>query len=90
MLEAAAGRVPMIASDVGGIPEILPAKNLCPPDNPDALARHIEMALAIPAAIAEDAKTLSETAKTSFDAGTMARNVTAFYQRLLTRMENKS
>ena len=63
VLEAAAGRVPMIASDVGGIPEILPAKNLCPPDNPEALARHIEMALAIPAAIAEDAKALSESAK---------------------------
>ena len=84
VLEAAAGRVPMIASDVGGIPEILPAKNLCPPDNPEALARHIEMALAIPAAIAEDAKALSESAKTLFDAGVMARNVTAFYQRLLT------
>lgn len=89
VLEAAAGRVPMIASNVGGIPEILPAKNLCPPDNPEALARHIEMALAIPAAIADDAKALSETARTSFDAATMGRNVTAFYQRLLTHMENK-
>ena len=90
VLEAAGGRVPMIASDVGGIPEILPEKNLCPPDNPDALARHIEMALAIPAAIAEDAKKLSEAAKTSFDAGMMGRNVTAFYQVLLMRVENRS
>ncbi len=90
VLEAAAGRVPMIASDVGGIPEILPAKNLCPPDNPEALARHIEMALAIPSSIAEDAKALSDTARKSFDAGAMARNVTAFYQRLVTHMENKS
>ncbi len=89
VLEAAAGRVPMIASDVGGIPEILPAKNLCPPDNPEAMARQIEMALATPAAIADDAKALSETARTSFDAKVMGRNVTAFYQRLLTRMENR-
>ena len=82
VLEAAAGRIPMIASNVGGIPEILPAKNLCPPGNPDALARHIEMALAIPAAIAEDAKTLSETVQTSFSAEAMARRVTNFYQQL--------
>lgn len=83
VLEAAAGRVPMIASDVGGIPEILPAKHLCPPDDPEALARHIEMALAIPAATAKDAKALSESAGALFDAEIMARNVTAFYQQLL-------
>ena len=83
VLEAAAGRVPMIASEVGGIPEVLPARNLCPPDNPDALARHIEMALAIPAAIAKDANMISETIKTSFSAAAMARNVAAFYQQLL-------
>jgi glycosyltransferase involved in cell wall biosynthesis len=82
VLEAAAGRVPMIASAVGGIPEALPAENLCPPDNTDAMARHIEMALAIPAAIAEDAKALSETVKTTFSATTMARSITAFYQQL--------
>jgi glycosyltransferase involved in cell wall biosynthesis len=83
VLEAAAGCVPMIASDVGGIPEILPAKNLCPPDNPAALARHIEMALAIPAATATDAKALSKSARALFDAGIMARNVATFYQHLL-------
>jgi glycosyltransferase involved in cell wall biosynthesis len=84
VLEAAAGQVPMIASEVGGIPEVLPSRILCPPDNPDALARHIEMALAIPAASAKDANMISETIKTSFSAAAMARNVAAFYQQLLT------
>jgi glycosyltransferase involved in cell wall biosynthesis len=83
VLEAVAGRVPIIASDVGGIGEILQEKNLCPPGNPEALARHIEMALAIPAALAEDAKAQAESAKARFDAGVMSRNVTAFYQQLL-------
>jgi glycosyltransferase involved in cell wall biosynthesis len=90
VLEAAAGRVPIIASEVGGIPEVLPAKNLSPPDNADALARHIEMALAIPAAIAEDAKTLSETVKTTFSAASMAQNTTAFYQQLPTLLNKGS
>ena len=90
VLEAAAGRVPMIASEVGGIPEVLPAKNLCPPDNPDAFARHIEMALAIPSASAEDAKALSETIKAKFSAASMARNVTAFYQKLPTLLNKRS
>jgi glycosyltransferase involved in cell wall biosynthesis len=90
VLEAAAGRVPMIANEVGGIPEVLPAKNLCPPDNADALARHIEMALAIPAANAEDAKTLSETVRTTFSAAAMARNITAFYQQLPALLRNGS
>ena len=90
VLEAAAGRIPIIASEVGGIPEVLPAKNLFPPDNTDALARHIEMALAIPAATAEDAKVLSETVKANFSAATMARNITAFYQQLFTLLKNGS
>ena len=90
VLEAAAGRVPMVASAVGGIPEVLPAKNLCPPNNTDALARHIEMALAIPAAIAEDAKALSETVKTSFSAVAMARNITAFYRQLIALLNKGS
>ncbi len=83
VLEAAAGRVPMIASDVGGIPEILPHRNLCPAGNADALARHIEMALAIPAAIAKDANMISEAIKTSFSAAAMARDICDFYQQLL-------
>ncbi len=74
VLEAAAGRVPMIASAVGGIPEILPEKDLCPVNNPEALARHIEMALAVPASVAADAKALSEAVRTTFSAETMAKS----------------
>ena len=80
----------MIASEVGGIPEVLPAKNLCPPDNADALARHIEMALATPAVIADDAKALSGTVKATFSAAAMARNITAFYQQLIVPLSKES
>jgi glycosyltransferase involved in cell wall biosynthesis len=83
VLEAAAGQVSMIASDVGGIPEILPAHNLCPPDNAQALARHIEMALAIPQATARDAAALSESVKACFNALEMAKNITAFYRQII-------
>jgi glycosyltransferase involved in cell wall biosynthesis len=62
VLEAAAARVSTIASDVGGIPEILSTLKLCPPDNPAALAAHIHVALAFPAAMAEYARILSESA----------------------------
>ncbi|MGB8314956.1 MAG: glycosyltransferase family 4 protein [Aestuariivirga sp.] len=88
VLEAAAGCVPIIASEVGGIPEILPAKNLCPVANPEALARHIEMALAIPGAIAADATALAEATEASFSAETMARRVTDFYCQLLPAPQN--
>ena len=68
----------LFASDVGGIAEILRTKNLCPPDNSDALSRHIEMALAIPKAIAKTQRLCLNLPKAAFDAGTIARNVTAF------------
>ncbi len=82
ILEAAAGQVPMIASDVGGISEILPPQHLCPPDNAEALARHIEMALSIPDAIREDARALSDKIRSAFSAADMARKITEFYQQL--------
>ncbi len=82
VLEAAAGQVPMIASDVGGIPEILSTNNLCPPDNVQALARRIEMALAIPSAVAKDAENLAFGMKTTFNAMIMAEKITAFYTEL--------
>jgi glycosyltransferase involved in cell wall biosynthesis len=83
VLEAASGQVPMIASNVGGIPEILPAGMLCPPDNAQALARHIEMALAIPDAVERDSGSLSQSMAATFSADAMAQNVVAFYTRLI-------
>jgi glycosyltransferase involved in cell wall biosynthesis len=82
VLEAAAGQIPMIATDVGGIPELLPPEGLCPPNNADALARHIEMALATPDTATKTAEALSETIKSKFNASDMVRNVTDFYAKL--------
>jgi glycosyltransferase involved in cell wall biosynthesis len=82
VLEAAAGQVPMIASNVGGIPEVLPPENLCPAGNADALARHIEMALAIPDAAMLGAGVLADTIRSKFMAADMAKAVTAFYGKL--------
>jgi len=41
LLEAMAAGIPVVASDVGGIPEYAPADALVPPRDPDALARAI-------------------------------------------------
>ncbi len=82
VLEAGAGQVPIIACDVGGISEMLPRQNLCPPDNARSLARHIEMALAIPQATAQDAQSLSQSMQQTFSAEMMAKGVTAFYAEL--------
>ncbi len=45
IVEAMARALPCIASNVGGIPELLHAEALVPPDNPDALAAKIRWAL---------------------------------------------
>jgi glycosyltransferase involved in cell wall biosynthesis len=45
ILEAAAAQMPIIASAVGGIPELLPAESMVPPDDPQALAGKIVSAL---------------------------------------------
>ena len=89
VLEAAAGQVPIIASDVGGIPEVLDRAQLCPPGNADALARHIEMSLAIPEATARVASALSETVKNRFSAAGMTSGVTNFYGKLLSNRHGR-
>lgn len=82
VLEAAAGQVPIIASDVGGIPEILPEENLCAPENADALARHIELALTIPESVGQAAEVLAAKIKVNFGAADMAKSITDFYVKL--------
>jgi len=48
MIEAMARGCPCIGSTVGGIPELLPAEDLVPPDNAHALARKIREVLSDP------------------------------------------
>ena len=61
----------------------------CAPTIPTALARHIEMALAIPMVLAETQRHCLNL-PSRVRRGNNGRNVTAFYQRLLTRTENRS
>lgn len=82
VLEAAAARVPMIATHVGGIPEIFGpnANRLVPSDNPPALAQAIVAALrADPTALARDADLLSTYAAGRFTMRAMIDGVLAGY-----------
>jgi glycosyltransferase involved in cell wall biosynthesis len=51
ILEALALGTPVVATRVGGIPEVLPAACLVPPRDPDALARAVTGALAAPPSV---------------------------------------
>jgi glycosyltransferase involved in cell wall biosynthesis len=48
MIEAMARGLPCIGSDVGGIPELISASSLAPPDDVPALAAKIQEVLAAP------------------------------------------
>src|SRR6188768_3484139 len=60
VLEAAAAAVPLITTDVGGIPEVFGAQSarLIPPGDASALAQAIRAALAEPAALRHETLTL--------------------------------
>lgn len=83
VLEAAAGQVPMIASRVGGIPEVLPDDMMCRILHGEAFARHIEMAMNIPKQTATDAAKLAKRIATDFSARAMAAKISGFYETLL-------
>lgn len=81
VLEAAAGSVPLIATAVGGIPEIVQSTDtqLVPPDNVDALAAQLAFARQAPAVMMSRATTLQQAIRDRFSTRTMASAVTAFY-----------
>lgn len=81
VLEAAASAKPLIATNVGGIPEIYgPLTNtLVPPENPRALAASIMLALDDPADAAANAKAVSARVATAFSLDAMVDGVMAGY-----------
>jgi len=87
VLEAAAAGVPIITTNVGGIPEIFGAQSsrLIPPGDAAALARAISAALADPAALRNEALTLRARVQAEFSADAMADQVLAAYGEALTR-----
>jgi glycosyltransferase involved in cell wall biosynthesis len=87
VLEAAAAALPMVTTNVGGIPEVFgpQAANLVPPGDATALARSIAAALSEPARLRNEALTLRARVQAEFSAEVMAENVLAAYGEALTR-----
>jgi glycosyltransferase involved in cell wall biosynthesis len=81
VLEAGAAQMPILAAQVGGVPEILPADMMSPAVDARALARRIALMLATPDAVARDAQALRDRIRREFSAQDMARRITAFYSK---------
>jgi glycosyltransferase involved in cell wall biosynthesis len=89
VLEAAAAGPPMLATNVGGIPEIFGPHSgrLLPPGDAAKLAEAIRTALADPAAAQASAQALRERVRTHFSAEAMVQGVLAAYREALERRE---
>jgi glycosyltransferase involved in cell wall biosynthesis len=84
-LETIAAGLPLIATRVGGIPEIVSGSGtpLVPPDNIDALADAMTDALADTRAAANRALLLRSTIRERFTVAAMTRDVLGFYSSAL-------
>jgi glycosyltransferase involved in cell wall biosynthesis len=82
VIEAAAAGIPMLTTNVGGIPEIFGplASRLVPPDDPAALAKAMAAALERPSALRADADALREHVRASFSQSSMVESVLAAYR----------
>jgi glycosyltransferase involved in cell wall biosynthesis len=89
VLEAAAAGMPLIATNVGGIPEIFgpDAGELVPPGDPAALARAISGVLAKPQNVAAAAVRLQQRVREAFSTDAMTQAVLAAYQETLARKQ---
>jgi glycosyltransferase involved in cell wall biosynthesis len=87
VLEAAAAALPMIATSVGGIPEITAGTSteLVPPGDDAALASAIEAALSDPAALRARSLELRDAVAARFTVAGMAAAVEDFYTTAGTR-----
>jgi glycosyltransferase involved in cell wall biosynthesis len=84
VLEAGAAGVPMLATNVGGIPEIVGAAGSLPPaSNPQALAAAITAALDRPQEMGAAAQRLQARIRMGFSATAMAEGVLAAYREAI-------
>jgi glycosyltransferase involved in cell wall biosynthesis len=86
ILEAAAARVPLIATKVGGVPEIFGpfASQLLPPDDPKALADAIACRLkAAPEKLTAEAQALAGFVEKRFSVAAMADGVIGAYREAM-------
>jgi glycosyltransferase involved in cell wall biosynthesis len=85
VLEAIAAALPLVATRVGGIPEIFGprADDLVPPGDPDALAAAIDALLADPARAARDAQARRDWLMPRFNIGLMQDQVGTLYDDIL-------
>lgn len=85
VLEAAAAAVPLITTNVGGIPEVFGPQSarLIPPGDAAAIANAIRAALADPAALRNETLTLRARVQAAFSADVMTDAVLAAYAQAL-------
>jgi len=85
VLEAAAAQLPIIATNVGGIPEIISGtgQELIPPADADALKDQMKLFLDTPDIFIERAKKLQQRVSQRFTITGMAGSITRFYSRVL-------
>src|SRR5207253_10403139 len=92
ILEAAAAAIPMITTNVGGIPEVFgpQAARLVPPGDAPALAGAIAIALPDPAALHNETLTLRARVQAEFSADVMADAVLAAYGEALMQFRSQT
>ncbi|ACY12947.1 glycosyltransferase [Haliangium ochraceum] len=82
LIEAMARALPAIGSRVGGIPELLPERDLVPSENPRALADAIAYALADPARLDAMSRDNWERARRDYHTAILETRRRAFYTHL--------
>jgi glycosyltransferase involved in cell wall biosynthesis len=85
VLEAIAAGLPIVASNVGGIPEIFGPRSgeLVPVDDAAALAARIRATLTDPAQAAADAQARRAWIETRFSIATMEHEIATLYRAVL-------
>jgi len=92
VLEACAAAVPLITTNVGGIPEVFwpQAARLIAPGDAPALAAAISAALADPASLRNETLTLRARVQAEFSAEAMADAILAAYGEALARFRSQT